>query len=68
MTTENFTYWLKGFVEINGTEPTKEQWQIIKDHLELVFKKETPFYPTKIQPTDFPYNHNQDLLDNRPLC
>jgi len=56
MTTENFAYWLKGFVEINGTEPNKEQWQIIKDHLELVFKKETPFYPTP------------NFLDNRPLC
>jgi hypothetical protein len=72
MTTENFAYWLKGFVEINGTEPNKEQWQIIKDHLELVFKKETPFYNGfNIQPTIVPYDNgvtSPGFLDNRPIC
>lgn len=47
MTPEQFTYWLQGFTEISGTEPTKEQWQIIKDHLGLVFKKVTPDYNFK---------------------
>ncbi len=42
MTTEQFTYWLQGFVEIHGGVPTEEQWLIIKDHLQLVFKKESP--------------------------
>ena len=71
MTAENFTYWLQGFAEINKQAPTEEQWKIIKDHLQLVFKKETPFYPHngfKIEPTIIPYNDNQDLIDNRPLC
>lgn len=44
MTTENFAFWLQGYFEINGTsnELTPMQVQIIKDHLYLVFKKETP--------------------------
>lgn len=42
MTPDQFTYWLQGFAEVNGAAPTREQWQIICDHLALVFKKETP--------------------------
>jgi len=42
MTNEQFTYWLQGYAEICGTEPTAEQWQIIKDHLQTVFVKVTP--------------------------
>ena len=37
----NFAYWLQGFAELNGKPPTKEQWEMIKEHLNLVFKKET---------------------------
>jgi len=44
MTTEQFAYWLQGYVEITNSEPTKEQWKIIKDHLQLVFNKVTPNY------------------------
>lgn len=44
MTERDFAYWLQGFVEINGDVPTQAQWDIIKDHLQLVFKKETPEY------------------------
>jgi hypothetical protein len=43
MTPENFCYWLQGFVEIG--EPvtlSKQQLQILKDHLKLVFDKKTP--------------------------
>lgn len=47
MTPENFTYWLQGFAEVHKEAPTPEQWSIIKDHLQLVFKKETPDYITK---------------------
>ena len=43
MTTEQFTYWLQGFSEIVGTTPTKDQWVIIQDHLQDVFKKVTPY-------------------------
>lgn len=42
MTTEQFAYWLQGFSEIHQEAPSAEQWQIIRDHLALVFKKETP--------------------------
>ncbi|WP_440466889.1 hypothetical protein ACKI1H_27060 [Pseudomonas sp. YH-1] len=42
MTSEQFSYWLQGFVELNGSEPTAEQWQSIKDHLKTVFVKVTP--------------------------
>ena len=43
MTAEQFTYWLQGFMEINDPETlTRRETQIIKDHLALVFKKETP--------------------------
>jgi hypothetical protein len=42
MTTENFCYWLQGFAEVNRKAPTGEQWEIIKDHLSLVFNKVTP--------------------------
>lgn len=42
MTPENFAYWLQGFSEICGQTPSKEQWEIIKDHLNLVFNKVTP--------------------------
>lgn len=43
MTPERFTDWLQGFVEIANTDTISEkQWQIIKDHLKLVFDKKTP--------------------------
>lgn len=43
MEPRDFTYWLKGFFEISGaTELTDKQVLIIQDHLNLVFKKETP--------------------------
>jgi len=42
MTPENFAYWLQGFAEIERSSPDPEQWQIIKDHLNLVFDKKTP--------------------------
>jgi len=46
MTPDQFTYWLQGFVEMNGGKaPTKQQWHIIKDHLKLCFNKVTPHYP-----------------------
>lgn len=53
MTTDQFTYWLQGYVEItNGAQPDTIQWAIIKDHLKTVFVKETPnrYDPTLPQP------------------
>lgn len=43
MTSENFVYWLQGFLEIQGPDSiSKQQVEIIKDHVALVLKKETP--------------------------
>jgi hypothetical protein len=42
MTPEQFAYWLQGYSEIAGDAPTKEQWQVIQDHLKTVFHKVTP--------------------------
>jgi hypothetical protein len=42
MSPESFTYWLQGFVELGGKKPNDQQWKMIKEHLALVFKKETP--------------------------
>jgi hypothetical protein len=50
MTPEQFTYWLQGYSEIAASQPSPEQWKIIQDHLQLVFKKETPIY-TPTTPT-----------------
>ena len=43
MTPEQFTYWLQGFIEVENPKTLNlRQTKIIKDHLNLVFKKETP--------------------------
>jgi hypothetical protein len=43
MSPENFAYWLQGYFEISGAnELNAKQTQQVKDHLQLVFKKETP--------------------------
>lgn len=43
MTPEQFSYWMKGFVELNPNAMlTATQWQIVKDHLALVHQKVTP--------------------------
>lgn len=43
MTEQNFCYWLQGLFEMgNPTHLDERQTQIIKDHLQLVFKKITP--------------------------
>ena len=43
MDATQFAYWLQGYSEITqGQVPTPAQWQIIQDHLKLVFTKITP--------------------------
>ena len=40
MTSEQFGYWLQGYVEItNNQPPNATQWQIIGDHLNETLKK-----------------------------
>jgi hypothetical protein len=43
MNYEQFAIWLHGFLEITNAETIdKQQTQIIKDHLALLFEKRTP--------------------------
>ncbi len=43
MNQNEFCYWLQGFFELSGSsELNATQVRIIKDHLDLVFIKETP--------------------------
>ena len=43
MTAEQFTYWLQGFMELTSMNHLNTtQFQIVKDHLALVFDKQTP--------------------------
>jgi len=45
MSPENFVYWLQGAFEITGiTTLDTDEVQVVKDHLALVLKKETPEY------------------------
>ena len=46
MNHDQFTYWLQGFVEMNGGNmPNEWQWRMIKDHMQTCFVKVTPTYP-----------------------
>ena len=46
MNHDQFTYWLQGFVEMNGgAKPNDWQWQMIRDHLQLCFVKVTKDFP-----------------------
>ena len=56
MTPEQFTHWLQGYSEISGDQPTKEQWQVIKDHLQTVFHKVTPDYYPQTKPLEITPN------------
>lgn len=43
MTPQDFCFWLQGFVELTrDTKPDHAQWKMIKEHLALVFDKQTP--------------------------
>jgi len=56
MTPENFCYWLQGSLEIlSPAGLTSEQVTVIKDHLQLVFDKQTPVRESTPLPrtTDF---------------
>lgn len=44
MTPEQFVYWMQGFAELNHDPPSVEQWQTIRDHLNLVLEKKTSNY------------------------
>lgn len=82
MTPEQFVYWLQGFMEMADPSSLSEtQTQQIKDHLKLVFDKQTP--DRTILPTDpyprwsephtlphLPYTPKWEIDPNifRPIC
>lgn len=41
MTQHDFCMWLNGYIELGGSQPTQDQWEMIKEHLVLVFNKTT---------------------------
>ncbi len=47
-----FKYWLQGYVEICGDLPSKEQWEMIREHAELAEKNSGATRATEI--TDHP--------------
>ena len=56
MTSEQFTFWLQGFMEINDPETLGvRETQIIKDHLKLVFDKQTPVRKQLLTDTPITY-------------
>lgn len=59
MTPDQFCYWLQGYAEITRDAPNETQWQIITDHLDLVFTKVTP----QRAPRPVPVPHGLDLDD-----
>ncbi len=57
MTSRDFAYWLQGFFEISQcTEINEKQTQIIKNHLNMVFKHE-------IDPSHGNADHQKILSD-----
>jgi len=55
MTSRDFAYWLQGFFEVSNAETmTKEQTEVVKRHLNLVFKHE-------IDPSMGDEKHQQEL-------
>lgn len=66
MTPEQFCYWLQGYAEMGSPAPNEEQWQIIKDHLQLAFKKVTPERVTGPNIASPAFGPNQDWLRQLP--
>jgi len=63
MTPENFVYWLQGYLELSeDRDISSTQVQIIKDHVALVLRKQTPNrhieLSNKIQLNDFVECHD----------
>lgn len=67
MTEQQFCYWLQGFAEVSHQAPTDEQWKIIQDHLQLVFRKETPSYKQSSAPLDLSL-HSDHMIPPQVIC
>lgn len=63
----NFAYWLQGFFEISNDKKLNEkQVQIIKDHLALVFDKQTPDRNIDINDVNYIKKVAEDSLNITP--
>ena len=74
MTPEQFCYWLQGFFEIeyasNNPEKvtlTSRQVETIKDHLKLVFNKQTPVQIPEFKEKTFEEHVDEILKDSSKL-
>lgn len=64
MTPENFAYWLQGFIELNPNSiPSLDQWNLIKEHLSLVFNKKTNFLGYTYSPVIENTEHHSSMND-----
>jgi hypothetical protein len=75
MNYEKFAIWLHGFLEIsNAEEINKNQTQIIKDHLALLFEKKTPdrseekFFNDPNHYIDLNTEFDRELHKNKTYC
>jgi hypothetical protein len=72
MTAEQFVYWLQGYLEIDNPDNIPlNQTKIIKDHLKLVFDKQTPdrtFTPPLAPMPITPYPTWQDPNPFKVTC
>lgn len=78
MTSKEFCYWLQGFFEIgcnhvpnSKLELSESQIQIIRDHLNMVFKHEIdPSYGSPEHQAELSHLHNNNPDPNalRPRC
>lgn len=65
MTPENFCMWLNGYVELNGDVPNEDQWAVIVEHLQSVFKKTTVLTVDKltIPPDKWQWPHTPPTIE-----
>ena len=63
MSPNDFCLWLQGYVELGGGKPNEQQWESIKDHLQLVMDKKTPVrnISVDVAPKPWVFNNPKDL-------
>lgn len=68
MQPQDFCYWLQGFVELTEgqTNLSETQWECIKQHLQLVFKKETMTFEEIRQHFGEPHKHEKPQTPPEP--
>jgi hypothetical protein len=54
MNEQQFTVWLKGFIDLHGAPPTPEQWEKIKEEVAKIFgpKLIPSALPAALRPED----------------